>query len=130
MILQLIKKVRGAFVERLDKALMTYFIDLILNLIHEKKVLNEKLKNLEFDNWTMRTTLSQMKLVGENATKELASIKVSILSSKERKNLLPLQNDQSLVVCLLDGDGAIFSPEYLKQGEHGGRRAAVSAGYC
>lgn len=81
---------------------------LIMSLIHEKQLLSEKMEKLEFDNWTMRTTLSQMRLDGDSATKELASIK----------------NDQSLVVCLLDGDGAIFSPEYLKQGEHGGRRAA------
>jgi hypothetical protein len=40
-------------------------------------LLDERLEKLEFDNWTMRTTLSQMKLDGENATKELASIKVS-----------------------------------------------------
>ena len=48
-----------------------------MDLIKEKALLDERLKQLEFDNWTMRTTLSQMKLDGENATKELASIKVS-----------------------------------------------------
>jgi hypothetical protein len=48
-----------------------------MNLIKEKALLDERLEKLEFDNWTMRTTLSQMKLDGETATKELASIKVS-----------------------------------------------------
>jgi hypothetical protein len=57
--------------------LTNFSVALFVNLIKEKALLDEKLKTLEFDNWTMRTTLSQMKLDGENATKELASIKVS-----------------------------------------------------
>ena len=34
------------------------------------------------------------------------------------------QYESPLAVCLIDGDGAIFSREYLMQGEAGGRKAA------
>jgi hypothetical protein len=34
------------------------------------------------------------------------------------------QNNTSLAVCLIDGDGTIFAPEYLADGQQGGRRAA------
>jgi len=47
-----------------------------MTLIKEKISLEERLEKLEFDNWTMRTTLSQMKQDGESAAKELAFIKV------------------------------------------------------
>lgn len=82
--------------------------------MNQKNELSEQLKKYEFDNWTLRGALTQLRQESEGAMKELAYIK----------------NDQSLIVCLLDGDGAIFSPEYLKQGETGGRRAAVSGCHC
>ncbi|KAH7101337.1 hypothetical protein BKA62DRAFT_770616 [Auriculariales sp. MPI-PUGE-AT-0066] len=39
-----------------------------------------------------------------------------------KKRLDDIHN--SLVVCLIDGDGTIFAPEYLSDGQQGGRRAA------
>lgn len=35
--------------------------------------------------------------------------------------------NQHLVFCLLDGDGAIFEPCYIKRREKGGQDAAVSS---
>ncbi|PVF95523.1 hypothetical protein CPB86DRAFT_572930 [Serendipita vermifera] len=82
--------------------------NLVLQLIEEKNAALNRLKEMEFDNWTMRSTLVQLRQESEDAMKELAAVK----------------NNQTILVCLIDGDGAIFSQEYLKQGDHGGRRAA------
>ena len=40
-------------------------------------------------------------------------------------NLLDCQDHNSLALALLDGDGCIFSKEYLLQGRSGGQRAAA-----
>ncbi|KAH7101344.1 hypothetical protein BKA62DRAFT_703487 [Auriculariales sp. MPI-PUGE-AT-0066] len=44
--------------------------------------------------------------------------------STTKQQLQDIQNVASLVMCLIDGDGAIFAPEYLVDGQQGGRRAA------
>lgn len=38
--------------------------------------------------------------------------------------LRPAQDDNPLIVCLIDGDGSIFLPELINQGQAGGRTAA------
>jgi hypothetical protein len=50
--------------------------DLVLQLIEEKNAAIQRLKEMEFDNWTMRSTLVQLRQESEEAMKELATVKV------------------------------------------------------
>jgi len=52
--------------------------ELLLELLEEKKNISEQLKRHEFDNWTLRSALTQLRQESDDALKELASIKVTI----------------------------------------------------
>jgi hypothetical protein len=52
--------------------------DLVLQLIEEKNAAIQRLKEMEFDNWTMRSTLVQLRQESEEAMKELATVKVRL----------------------------------------------------
>jgi len=45
--------------------------------------------------------------------------------SKLERNLDSLREDNPLVLCIIDGDGNIFSPELITLGQAGGRQAAA-----
>lgn len=50
----------------------------------------------------------------------------NIASESQPRPILPSpQNHNPLAVTLIDGDGYIFSPEYIKQGRSGGQKAAT-----
>lgn len=108
-----------------------------MELIQEKLSLAEQVQALELDNWTMRKTLETVRVEAlkqeakeRDLIKQLDAAKGEVMSVKV-SSLPPLfagtdcaQYESPLAVCLIDGDGAIFSREYLMQGEAGGRRAA------
>lgn len=48
--------------------------ELLLELMEEK---SEQIKRYEFDNWTLRSALTQLRQESDESTRELASIKVS-----------------------------------------------------
>lgn len=116
----------------------TPFAGFVLELIKEKQSLTERVQALELDNWTMRKTLETVRVEAlrqeakerdlvkqlDAAKGEVMSVKVSTAASVFCQILTMFQYESPLAVCLIDGDGAIFSREYLMQGEAGGRKAA------
>jgi hypothetical protein len=59
------------------------FPELLLELLEERKNLSEQVKRHEFDNWTLRSALTQLRQESDDALKELASIKVTIFNLAE-----------------------------------------------
>ena len=114
------------------------FAGVLLDLVQEKHSLAERVQALELDNWTMRKTLETVRVETlkqeakerdlikqlDAAKGEVMSVKVSSLPPLFCQALIMLQYESPLAICLIDGDGAIFSREYLMQGEAGGRKAA------
>jgi hypothetical protein len=115
----------------------TLFVGILLDLIQEKQSLAERVQALELDNWTMRKTLETVRVEAlkqeakeRDLIKQLDAAKGEAMSVKVSSPPLcfagtdHIQYESPLAVCLIDGDGAIFSREYLMQGEAGGRKAA------
>lgn len=73
----------------------------------------------------------------EELERELSVWKAALKTADEDKKILnrtihklersigSLRDDNPLVLCLIDGDGNIFSPELLSLGQAGGRQAAM-----
>jgi len=95
---------------------------MLLELIQEKHSLAERVQALELDNWTMRKTLETVRVEAlKQEAKERDLIKQLDAAKGE---VMSVKYESPLAICLIDGDGAIFSREYLMQGEAGGRKAA------
>ncbi|KAH7101327.1 hypothetical protein BKA62DRAFT_182600 [Auriculariales sp. MPI-PUGE-AT-0066] len=58
----------------------------------------------------------------ENKCTTIEMLEAEVGRLKERVG--DTQSNSLLAVCLIDGDGTIFAPEYLVEGQQGGRRAA------
>lgn len=80
----------------------------------------------------MRTADEEKKTLCQNITRlerNIGSLKVSVLMSFATRGdssvSLFSQEDHPLIVCLIDGDGHIFSPELYSLGKNGGLQAAM-----
>jgi hypothetical protein len=62
---------------------------LLLELLEEKKNISEQLKRHEFDNWTLRSALTQLRQESDDALRELASIKVTFFDLSRMRHIYP-----------------------------------------
>ncbi|EPQ60792.1 hypothetical protein GLOTRDRAFT_124541 [Gloeophyllum trabeum ATCC 11539] len=85
--------------------------------INENAELNARVKELERE-------VSVWKLAHKTADEERSAMKRSI--SKLERSIGSFKDDNPLVICLIDGDGHIFSQDLLTKGQSGGRQAAMS----
>ncbi|KZV99633.1 hypothetical protein EXIGLDRAFT_724636 [Exidia glandulosa HHB12029] len=77
--------------------------------------LEKRVKDLEREVGVWRLALER-----EEAAKE-AMVKTTHGLARE---LTSIREDAPLIVCLIDGDGTVFSQKYLVSGQYGGRQAA------
>ncbi|KAG8923492.1 hypothetical protein FRC02_011110 [Tulasnella sp. 418] len=89
---------------------------LFRDLAEENAVLTKRVEELERDLRVWRVGVEHT----EHEKEELAAKVLRLETS-----LHSLQNDNPLIVCLMDGDGAIFSEDLLIRGREGGRQAAA-----
>ncbi|KAI0932235.1 hypothetical protein AcW2_000918 [Taiwanofungus camphoratus] len=67
--------------------------------------------------------LSVWKAAFKTSEEEKKALNRNVL--KLERNIGSLREDNPLVLCLIDGDGNIFSPDLITRGQAGGRQAAM-----
>ncbi|GBE77914.1 hypothetical protein SCP_0107960 [Sparassis crispa] len=96
-------------------------------LLNEQTVLFRKTaaRNAELEAQVeeLERELSVWKAALKTADEEKKTLNKTIL--RLERNIGSLREDNPLVLCLIDGDGNIFSPELITLGQAGGRQAAM-----
>ncbi|KAJ2979104.1 hypothetical protein NUW58_g7291 [Xylaria curta] len=82
------------------------------------------------ENGRLVQQLREMSMDLEDATKSRRQLQHRLQDIEARMGFVSLDNDQSkiqnpYVLVLIDGDGLIFRPHFIKLGAEGGRRAAI-----
>ncbi|KAG9030955.1 hypothetical protein FRB95_003292 [Tulasnella sp. JGI-2019a] len=72
----------------------------------------------------LREELEVWKIGFNSKTKEKEEAEAKAL--KLERGLTAVHEDNPLIICLIDGDGAIFSDSFLNRGREGGRDAAAA----
>ncbi|PVF95524.1 hypothetical protein CPB86DRAFT_572919 [Serendipita vermifera] len=95
---------------------------IVAELITRNKELESQVKTLEYENWMNRTLLEKLKAdsAKDNAKQQDLQKEIHVLRSKYEG----IKNSANMAICLLDGDGCIFTEDLLRQGCEGGREAA------
>ncbi|PCH33612.1 hypothetical protein WOLCODRAFT_61159 [Wolfiporia cocos MD-104 SS10] len=91
------------------------FLEIVRGTAARNVTLEERVEELERE-------LSVWKAALKKSDEEKRALSKSIL--KLERSIGSLRDDSPLVLCLIDGDGNIFSPELLVMGQAGGRQAA------
>ncbi|KII94335.1 hypothetical protein PLICRDRAFT_424408 [Plicaturopsis crispa FD-325 SS-3] len=101
--------------------------DLWKRLLDEQTVLFQKTVTengaLESRVEELERELSVWKIAFKTADEERLLLRTSV--SKLERNIGSLKEDNPLLLCLIDGDGNIFSQDHIKLGQAGGRQAAM-----
>lgn len=101
---------------------MTGCQGVLKTLLAESKNLKKQLEDIQFENYTMKTTIHVLR----KETQEARSLAEKLQAKLDEADQAAPSIARNLVLTLLDGDGYIFHPDLLKKGESGGREAAVA----
>lgn len=85
--------------------------------------LEARVKELEYVNWRLRDQLKDYKTELKVQEEKKLALRTQFETIKSEND--SFKNENSLAVCLLDGDGCIFEQDYLRDGQEGGIRAAA-----
>jgi len=91
-------------------------------LLAERESLNKQLEDINFENYTMKTTIHVLR----KETQEARSLAEKLEAKLDEADQAAPSTPRNLILTLLDGDGYIFHSDLLKKGEAGGREAAVA----
>ncbi|KAG8830455.1 hypothetical protein FRC18_008060 [Serendipita sp. 400] len=95
---------------------------IFMEVVSRNAELEKRIKELEYENWQLRSIADSLKKDLKASGSKYKDLEDSIDHLKIEHESFKSENP--LVFCLLDGDGCIFSEEYLKQGHEGGALAA------
>jgi len=90
-------------------------------LLAERESLNKQLEDINFENYTMKTTIHVLR----KETQEARSLAEKLEAKLDEADQAAPSTPRNLILTLLDGDGYIFHSDLLKKGEAGGREAAT-----